>query len=62
MQSKDLHHNAQEGLDDNIHVQRIFKFLHKNYTKWKFSNMLACSNPKWAWIVYIILEAIKHAW
>jgi hypothetical protein len=45
----------------NIYVQKKSKFLQKIYTKWEFSNILASSNPKWAWIVYIILEAIKHA-
>lgn len=57
MKVKDFHGNAKKVLNDNVHIQRIFKLLQEICTKWDFSNKLA-SYGHWS---HVTLEAIKQA-
>ncbi len=49
LQTKNMHGNTKESLDDFFFVQGVLSFLQKNYSRWSVSYQLILINFGWAW-------------
>jgi hypothetical protein len=57
LQTKELHGNANESLNDFLFLQRIFFFLQKVYSKWSVSHQLIINGHG----SHVTLKAIEQA-
>jgi hypothetical protein len=49
LQTKNMHGNTKESLDDFIFLQRVLNFLQKVYSRWSVFYQLTFDNFGWAW-------------
>jgi hypothetical protein len=49
LQTKNVHRNTKESLDDFFFVQGVFSFLQEAYSKWSVSHQLTFVSFGWAW-------------